>query len=57
MSGYPLWGYDLRSDDNPIEAGLSYMCRRKGAYLGNEKVDKLKENGVKKRIAHFLIKE
>ncbi|XP_051158865.1 sarcosine dehydrogenase, mitochondrial [Leptopilina boulardi] len=55
--GYPLWGYDLRSDDNPIEAGLSFMCRNDKEYLGREIVQKLKENGVKKRLAHFILKD
>ncbi|XP_033227551.1 sarcosine dehydrogenase, mitochondrial isoform X2 [Belonocnema kinseyi] len=53
--GFPLWGYDLRSDDNPIEAGLDFMCRKDKKYLGSEAVKELGEKGVKKRIAHFYL--
>ncbi|KAK5643150.1 hypothetical protein RI129_006995 [Pyrocoelia pectoralis] len=46
--GYHLWNIDLRSDDNPIEGNLGFICRKNGTYLGKEAVDRLKMEGVKK---------
>lgn len=34
------------------------MCRKdKREYLGSKSVHELEKNGVKKKIAHFIIKE
>ncbi|KAG7197764.1 hypothetical protein KM043_001583 [Ampulex compressa] len=51
--GYHLWGADLRTDDNPVEAGLGFACRREGEYIGKAAVDRLRESGMKKRLVHF----
>lgn len=50
-----MWNYDLRPDDNPVEANLGFVCRKEGTYLGKDKVDKMKEGGVKKLRAFFTI--
>lgn len=55
--GYHLWGHDLRIDDNPIEAGLGFVCRKNGDYLGARHVDKLRKDGVKKRRVFFTMKD
>lgn len=55
--GYHLWGHDLRIDDNPIEANLGFVCRKGGEYLGIRYVDKLREEGVKKRRVFFTLKD
>ncbi|XP_015606904.1 sarcosine dehydrogenase, mitochondrial [Cephus cinctus] len=54
--GYHLWHYDLRTTDNPIEAGLGFLCRKNGDYQGRKAVKKLRENGVKRKLAHFHLK-
>ncbi|XP_011352418.2 sarcosine dehydrogenase, mitochondrial isoform X2 [Ooceraea biroi] len=51
--GYHLWGTDLRSDDNPIEAGLGFVCRTSGQYQGREFVEESRKNGIKKRLVHL----
>ncbi|XP_076161806.1 sarcosine dehydrogenase, mitochondrial-like isoform X3 [Ptiloglossa arizonensis] len=51
-AGYHLWGSDLRTDDNPVEAGLVFSCRNTGQYLGKLAVDRLQQNGIKKRLIH-----
>lgn len=56
-SGYHLWGADLRSDDNPIEAGLEFVCRSNGNYLGKASVEECRTNGIKKRLVHLHINE
>ncbi|KAF5292544.1 hypothetical protein FQR65_LT01690 [Abscondita terminalis] len=53
--GYHLWNYDLRSDDNPVEANLGKFCRKDGSYLGKDRVDKLKSEGVSKLRAFFML--
>lgn len=53
--GFHLWNFDLRPDDNPVEANLGFACRKEGPYLGKDKVDKKKEEGVKKARAFFTI--
>lgn len=57
LSGNHLWGADLRSDDNPIEAALETVCRKNGKYLGKASVKRCRENGVKKRLVHLHINE
>ncbi|XP_020288905.1 sarcosine dehydrogenase, mitochondrial [Pseudomyrmex gracilis] len=55
--GYHLWGADLRSDDNPIEAGLEFVCRSNGNYLGKASVEECRTNGIKKRLVHLHIND
>lgn len=57
LSGNHLWGADVRSDDNPIEAALEIVCRRNGKYLGKACVKQCRENGVKRRLVHLHINE
>ncbi|XP_044012110.1 sarcosine dehydrogenase, mitochondrial [Aphidius gifuensis] len=54
--GYHLWGSDLRPDDNPVEAGLGFVCRQHDLYQGKEAVDKLKTIGVKRKLIHVHVK-
>lgn len=53
--GYHLWNYDLRSNDNPVEAGLGFVCRKDGPYQGKDQVERLKSEGVRKRRCFFTI--
>lgn len=56
--GYHLWGFDLRSDDTPIESNLGFTCRKKnGDYKGKAVIDEQRENGVFKRLAYFTLDE
>jgi len=55
--GYHLWHYDLRSDDNPVEAGLGFACRENGDYLGKEAVDERRKRGITRRLAYFVTNE
>lgn len=55
--GYHLWGMDLRLDDNPIEAGLKFICRNNGDYMGKASVDECHTNGIKKRLVHLHVNE
>lgn len=47
----------MRIDDNPIEANLGFVCRKRGEYLGMRYVEKLRAEGVKKRRVFFTLKD
>lgn len=53
--GYHLWGFDLRSDDTPIEANLGFTCRKNGEYKGKAAVERQRQEGIQKRLAFFTL--
>lgn len=53
--GYHLWGFDLRSDDSPLESGLGFTCRKTGNYKGKAVVDRQRQEGVQKKLAFFTL--
>lgn len=55
--GYHLWGYDLRSDDTPIESNLGFSCRKSGDYQGKDTVDRQRAEGVSKRLVFLTLEE
>ncbi|KAJ8919613.1 hypothetical protein NQ315_002235 [Exocentrus adspersus] len=55
--GYHLINKDLRIDDNPVEAGLTRFCRKDGQYLGKQAVERVKQEGVKKKRVFFTLQE
>lgn len=57
FAGFHLWGYDLRSDDTPIEANLNVLCRQNGLpYQGSDIVEQQRTHGVSKRLALLTLK-
>ncbi|XP_060530705.1 sarcosine dehydrogenase, mitochondrial-like isoform X1 [Cylas formicarius] len=46
---------DVRVDDNPLEAGLSHLCRCSGQYQGKFALKKIEEIGPKKRRSFFAL--
>jgi sarcosine dehydrogenase len=57
VTGYRLWNADLRTDDNPLEAGMDFVCRDDGDYVGKEAVDLINQKGLKKKLAFFQLQE
>ncbi|KAJ4441685.1 hypothetical protein ANN_11543, partial [Periplaneta americana] len=55
--GYRIWNTDLRTDDNPLEAGLDLICRDDGAYVGKDVLDIIKQKGLKKKLVFFQLRE
>ncbi|CAH0561302.1 unnamed protein product [Brassicogethes aeneus] len=53
--GYHLLFHDLKMNDNPMEANLIHVCRKEGSYLGKQHVEKMKQEGVKKRRSFFTL--
>jgi len=57
VTGYRLWNADLRTDDNPLEAGMDFICRDDGDYVGKDALDLIKQKGLKKKLAFFQLQE
>lgn len=57
--GYRHWHMDLRSEDNPLEAGLAFTCKLKSTvdFLGRKTLEEKRQKGLSKRIAVFAIEE
>lgn len=55
--GYHLWGFDLRSDDTPIEAGLGFTCRKNGEYKGKNVIDQQRSEGIYKKLAFLTLND
>lgn len=57
--GYRHWHADLRPDDTPLEAGLGFTCKLKSSipFQGRDRLEKQKEEGLKRRIVCFTIDE
>ncbi|XP_046441775.1 sarcosine dehydrogenase, mitochondrial-like isoform X2 [Daphnia pulex] len=57
--GYRHWHMDLRSEDNPLEAGLAFTCKLKSTvdFLGRKALEEKRQKGLSKRIAVFAIEE
>lgn len=53
--GNNLWNFDIRLDDNPVEANLGHTCRRQGDYLGKSAVEKIISSGPKKKLCFFTL--
>lgn len=58
-SGYRHWHADLRPDDTPLEAGLSFTCKLKSsiAFQGRDTLEQQRREGLKRRIVCFTIDE
>lgn len=56
--GYHLWGFDLRSDDTPVEANLGFTCRKDGiTYKGKNVVQQQQQDGIRKRLVYLTLRE
>ncbi|PNF21900.1 Sarcosine dehydrogenase, mitochondrial, partial [Cryptotermes secundus] len=55
--GYHLWHFDLQICDNPLEAGLDFVCRETGDYLGKAVLDVIRQRGLTKKLLHFQLKK
>jgi aminomethyltransferase len=54
---YPLNGSDLSPEHNPLEAGLGFFVDlNKPEFTGRGKLQRLKEEGLKRRLIPFRMK-
>ncbi|MFH5832346.1 glycine cleavage system aminomethyltransferase GcvT [Halalkalibaculum sp. DA384] len=56
--GYALYGNDITKDTNPLEAGLGWLTKPdKGEFIGRTALQKIKEEGVQRRLVGFTVEE
>ncbi len=57
--GYRLWGSDIHTEYNPLEAGLEFAVRfDKGDFLGREALLKIREGGgVQRKLSRLYFEE
>jgi len=49
-----LYGHEINDTTNPLEAGLSWVVKLdKGNFIGKEAIQKVKTNGLKRKIVGF----
>lgn len=49
-----LYGHELGDDISPLEANLGWICKlNKGEFIGRDKLAKLKEDGLKRKLVGF----
>jgi len=55
---YCLYGNDIDATTNPLEAGLGWITKlNKGDFIGHDAINKIKENGIKRRLVGFEVKD
>jgi glycine cleavage system aminomethyltransferase T len=52
-----LWHFDLQICDNPLEAGLDFVCKKTGDYLGKAALEVISKKGLAKKLLYFQLKE
>ena len=57
-SAMSLYGHELGDDINPLEANLGWITKlQKGDFVGRDRIAELKENGIKRKLAGFEMRE
>ena len=53
-SAMSLYGHELGDDISPLEANLGWICKlNKGEFVGRDKLVKLREDGLKRKLVGF----
>ncbi|MDQ3130571.1 MAG: glycine cleavage system aminomethyltransferase GcvT [Acidobacteriota bacterium] len=53
-SAMSLYGHELGDDISPLEANLGWICKlNKGEFIGRDKLAKLKEDGLQRKLVGF----
>ncbi len=53
-----LYGNDIDDTTNPLEAGLGWITKlEKGEFIGRDVLQKIREEGVKRRLVAFILKD
>ncbi|TVR32349.1 MAG: glycine cleavage system aminomethyltransferase GcvT [Balneolaceae bacterium] len=56
--GYALYGNDITSDTNPLEAGMGWLTKLdKGDFIGKEALLNQKEKGLDRKLMGFVVSE
>ena len=52
---FHLYGNDLSTDRNPIEAGLGWVCKEETGFIGSEAIAAARESGTEQKLAPFAL--
>ncbi|MBO2448032.1 FAD-dependent oxidoreductase [Actinomadura barringtoniae] len=53
--GYRAWGRELTPDRTPVEAGLTFACKKDTLYRGREAVERQRAEGVRRRLVSLTL--
>ena len=53
--GYALYGNELTTGRNPIEASLDWICEEQTGFIGSEACARTREQGPKEKLVPFVI--
>lgn len=51
--GYHLYGNDMDETVDPISAGLGWVVRKDGSFIGSDAVSRIREEGVARKLVHL----
>jgi aminomethyltransferase len=52
---FHLYGNDLSTDRNPIEAGLGWVCKEETGFIGCEAIAAARESGTEQKLVPFAL--
>lgn len=56
--GFALYGNDITRDTNPLEARMGWLTKLdKGEFIGREALQKVKEEGIQRKLVGFVIED
>jgi glycine cleavage system T protein (aminomethyltransferase) len=53
--GYCLYGNELTTERNPIEAGLGWICEEQTGFIGSEACARTRDQGPREKLVPFVI--
>lgn len=54
--GYRLWGAELHTEYNPLEAGIGFAVKmNKGDFMGRASLEKIKAEGLKRKLCCLVL--
>jgi glycine cleavage system T protein (aminomethyltransferase) len=53
--GYCLYGNELTTERNPVDAGLGWICEEQTGFIGSEACARTREQGAPEKLVSFLI--
>lgn len=56
-AGYHLYGNDLDTSRNPIEAGLGWACSEQTGFIGSDAVAAVRAHGPDQRLVAFVMRD
>jgi len=55
--GYCLYGNELTTERNPIEAGLGWVCEEATGFIGSEACAATREEGAREKLVPFVVED